>query len=189
MGKKFKIEKGKRKRDYLSSGNRSEYVMNRIVHQAREWPIHDCVINPSWREHGLANITLSRKQPNDLIVIGSYLVDTLCLGLKDTFCEVNFTDSIYKRFKVKMYRDEIPIDCKISTAHTIIYGGIKFASSLGFKPQKDFTLSKYLLEKPENIEIDNSIEFGKDGKPMHIQGPYDDTNLVFETLAQEKSDE
>jgi len=68
--------------------------------------------------------------------------------LKDTFCNVGFTLSEYEdELKARIYRDDDPIDCPVSLIHQIIYGAIEYAADLGFKPQKDFNLSKYVLEK------------------------------------------
>ena len=114
---------------------------------------------------------ISRKQPDGLLIIGSYLVDTLCLGLKDTFCKVNYTVEKYETHKTKMYRDEEPFNCDISFAHTIIYWGIDFAATFGIKPQKDFKLSKYILIEPNKIEIDKcSKEHGVMNKEIFSEG-------------------
>jgi len=188
MTKKFKVERGRNSQGRLSNRNQSDFRLKHRVYKAREWAIYECVINPSWKENGLANILISRKQPDGLLIIGSYLVDTLCLGLKDTFCKVNYTAEKYETHKTKMYRDEEPFNCDISFAHTIIYGGIDFAATFGIKPQKDFKLSKYILIEPNKIEIDKSIEFGKDGKPLYIQGPYDDPEIIMNILKKTDSE-
>ncbi len=164
-------------REYIKSKN--------IIIKSRGLPIYECIINSSWKEVGLANILISRQQPDGNLVFGSYLVDIFCLGLKDTFCNANFTLSRYENeLKANKYFGEDIIDCPVSLAHQIIYGGIKYASKLGFKPQKDFGLSKYVLEKKSKIEKEyvNELEFGKDGKPFLFLGPYDDAELIAKKL-------
>ena len=187
IGKKM-IRKSKGgRRNLRRSQNRynDEYErLKRIIYKSRNWPIHECIINESWKEYGLADITISRLQPNNRIVFGSYLVDVFCLGLKNTFCNADFTKSKYQQIKEKTYRESPPINCSHSSAHTIIYGGIEFASSLGFKPHEDFSLSKYILDEPGSFEKDESIEFGENGEPFYIQGPHDDPNVVVDTLSK-----
>jgi hypothetical protein len=176
-----------RRRNLRCSQNRynDEFErLKRIIYKSRNWPIHECIINESWKKYGLANIVVSRLQPNKRIVFGSYLVDVFCLGLKDTFCNADFTKSEFEEFKEKFYRESPPIICSHSSAHTIIYGGIEFASSLGFKPHEDFSLSRYILDEPGSFEKDESIEFGENGKPLYIQGPYDDPHVVVDTLSK-----
>jgi len=176
-----------RNRNMLSDGrhiqSRDYFRVENRIYKAWRWPIYECLINPSWKEKGLANILISRHQPDGNIVFGTYLVDLFCLGLKDTFCNVNFTLSRYeKELKTRIYQDEKPIDCQISLAHHIIYGAIKYASKLDFKPQKDFKMSKYILEGQNEIKESVSIEFGKDGKPFFISGPNDDVELIIKKL-------
>ena len=158
--------------------------LKRIIRKSRNWKIFECVINESWKKNGLANIMVSRMQPNNRMVFGFYLVDVFCLGLKNTFCNADFTESKYRSIKEKIYRESSPINCSRSSSHTIIYGGIEFATTLGFKPHKDFSLSKYILDEKGSFEKDESIEFGENGTPMYVQGPYDDPNVVLDTLSK-----
>lgn len=160
--------------------------LKRIIYKSRNWPIHECTINESWKKNGLATVLISRMQPNNRLVFGSYLVDVFCLGLKDTFCNADFTKSEFDQINKKYFRYSAPVRCSPSSAHTIIYGGIEFASSFGFKPHKDFSISKYILDKPESFDKDESIEFGENGKPLYIQGPNDDPNVVLEKLSKNK---
>lgn len=188
MRKLVRRYKGKR-RNLRRSQDRynDEYErLKRIIYKSRDWPIHECVINQSWKTNGLATLMISRMQPNNRLVFGSYLVDVFCLGLKDTFCNADFTKSEFEQFKEKFYRDSAPIKCSSSSAHTIIYGGIEFASSFGFKPHEDFSISRYILDEPGSFDKDESIEFGKNGKPLYIQGPHDDPNVVLEKLSKNR---
>jgi len=185
MTKKFK--RRKRKNVGSRSGNHADDRLKRIIYKSRNWPIKECKINSTWRENGLANIMISRIQPNNRIVFGSYLVDIFCLGLKNTFCNADIPQSIYTSLIKEMYREDLAIECTSSLAHTIIYGGIEFASKYGFAAHEDFNLSKYILEEPESFEKDESVEFGEKGKPLFIQGPYDDSNKVINTLVSKKN--
>lgn len=183
MGRKDMLRDRYRPSDSRYIHSREYFRVENRIYKARRWPVYECLINPSWKERGLANILLSRQQPDGNIVFGTYLVDLFCLGLKDTFCNVNFTLSRYeKELKSRIYQDENPIDCQISLAHHIIYGAIEYASKLDFKPQKDFEMSKYILEEPSKIEESVSIEFGKDGKPFFMAGPNDDVESIIKKL-------
>ena len=50
----------------------------------------------------LAHILLSRKQPNNEFIIGVFLVDIYCLGLKNAFCNANIPLEEYEKLKLKM---------------------------------------------------------------------------------------
>ena len=115
------------------------------IHLARNLPFYECLINPTWKDDGLANILISRQQTNGNIAFGLFMVDIFCLGLKNTFCNVDFSARKYKiDLRDKTYEDCSPIECPIPLAHNIIYKGIEYARQFGFEPQKDFKLSQYI---------------------------------------------
>jgi len=179
----------KRKKDQLRKKKRAESVSFGLVSEknkilaARGLALYECLINPSWREQELATILISRRQPNGSILFGVYLVDVFCLGLKNTFCNVDFPVWRYEtEVRDKVYREEEPVECPVGSAHHIIYGAIEFAGRFGFKPNRDFKLSQYILEPKESLEPCEGIEFGKDGQPFYIAGPGDNVEYVMRQL-------
>ena len=84
--------------------------------------------------------------------------------------------------KVKIYREQNPVECSVDLGHQIIYGAIDYASELGFRPQKDFKLSRYVLEGRDKFGEITEVEFGKDGKPFYIAGPDDDVQAIMKKL-------
>jgi hypothetical protein len=153
------------------------------IRLARNYPLYECLINPSWKEKGLVTIVVSRRQPDGDLIFGVYLVDILCLGLKNTFCNADFPLSRYSTELVQgVYRDEDPIECSPDMAHQIIYGAIDFARGFGFHPHKDFDLSQYILDEPDSLEEASQIEFGRDGKPLFVAGPDDNVPRILRQL-------
>ena len=156
---------------------------------AKDFPIYECLINPSWKDEGLATILISRQQPDNNLIFGVFLVDTYCLGLKNTFCNADFPVARYKTELLdKVYSQERPVECPIPLAHQIIYGGIAFAEQFGFMPQKDFKLSQYVLDDKADIEPCDDIEFGKDGAPFYVSGPNDNVEHIMRQLASKVGD-
>jgi hypothetical protein len=157
-----------------------------LVRQAREFPVMECLINSDWDDednHGLVRILLTRRQPDGAIIFGSYLVDMLCLGLKDTFCNANIPMSRYRRELVPgIFPDVAPKKCPIELAHQIVYQAIDYAAQFGFKPQKDFKMSQYVLEERGTLEEPYNLTFGKDGKPLFVSGPYDNSQAILAKL-------
>lgn len=151
--------------------------------EARNCPIYECLINPGWKDRGLAHILISRRQPDGNILFGVYLVDVFCMGLKNTFCNADMPVSVYRaKLRGPLERKEGLVECPASLARAIIYGGIEYASRFGFAPQKDFELSKYVLEDESSVEPVEEIEFGKDGRPLFIAGPHDDVDRIMRRL-------
>ena len=153
------------------------------IHLARQYPLYECLINASWKEKGLATILVSRHQPDGNLLFGFYLVDILCLGLKNTFCSADFSVSRYNMDVVRRaYTDEDPVPCSRDLAHQIIYGAIRFAQQFGFRPQRDFDASRYVLDDAGSVGPDTDVEFGRDGKPLFIAGPDDNVPHILKQL-------
>jgi hypothetical protein len=160
---------------------------SRIRH-AREYPLYECLINPAWQENGLATILVSRQQNNDELVYGFYLVDVLCLGLKNTFCDANCSLFYYDQEVLGNVFDEPPGECSPAMAHHIIHGAIAFARRFGFEPHRDFALSHHVLDPPGYWEPCEDVEFGRDGKPFYIAGPHDNTERIIAKLQRAAGD-
>ena len=74
---------------------------NYVQKIARKLPIHECIIDENWQEEGISNVLVSRKRKNGNFVLGSYLIDTFCLGLKDTHYIHNIDFYEYEEIKKK----------------------------------------------------------------------------------------
>jgi len=180
--KKKKKEK-QRKQKQSAHSQTSSPDPRRLIRRARQFPVYECIINSNWRDRGLAHIILSRKQPDNNVLFGCYLVDLYCLGLKNTFCNAGFSEIKYQReFKARYFEAEDGIECSIPLAHSIIYGAIEYAAQFGFKPNRDYGLSKYVLEDEQDLTDLPEVEFGKDGKPLYIAGPDDNAEKIISQL-------
>lgn len=156
---------------------------NYIRKKARSLPLYKSYINTNWEEMGMAVIIVTRQKASGNLVLGFYLVDTGCLGLKNTGFHHNLLEGDFQGLLEQQYGgmnlESMEIDH--TTAFNIIYGSIEYAEDLGFRPHKDFKVSEYVLEDVEAVEF-KAIEFGKDGKPFFVAGPNDDIDRVMAIL-------
>ena len=143
---------------------------NYIRQKARKLPVFECLINDEWNEIGTAQIVVSRSHVNGNLTFAMYLVDLLCLGVKDTFYQFNASEEDYNELLQEMEKTLKMNETDYALVHNIIFASNEFAAELGFKPHKDFTsVSQYLLEEDtDDIEL-IEIECGKNGKPMFIK--------------------
>jgi hypothetical protein len=153
---------------------------NYIVKNGRKCPIYKCLIS---EDGGLVSTVIIRRLPNGNFAIGNFMVDKFCLGLKTTSCKVDISMSDLEDFI-----DEIGYtlgglrECTYITSHNWIYGGIAYAEDLGFKPDSDFSLTKYFLEDDtDDVEL-IEFEFGQNGRPIYYEGPYDNARNIIATL-------
>lgn len=153
--------------------------VNPILQQAREFPIHGCWVMGDWKETGITPVIVARTQPNNRILFGVYLVDHYCLGIKDAFTRTDYSPNRFEQ-SLDDYLAGNPAPCSVDFAHELIYGAIEYAEKLGFQPHADFKNQKadLVLDPPDAHPRKNKIEFGKDGKPLFVAGPYDDAFRV-----------
>lgn len=177
--------KARRKAQHAQAG-RAPRSIARVLAEARSWPIAECLINPDWSREGLATIALARREPGGFLVLGIYLVDVFCLGLKDAMFMDRITPEAWRgSLRDKIYQAQSrPVPCPPELAHRIIYGAIDYAAGLGFRPHPDWEVTRPLLNPPETLPPGQTPPFGKDGKPFFIAGPKDDAAAIMRQLTK-----
>jgi hypothetical protein len=181
-----KREKKKNKRKIKISSS-----MQTAMISYQNWPIHECWMRIDLWEMGIGQIAIARKNNQGDIAVGLYLVDVYCLGVKD--CFVRLTDT----YEYKHFLEQVEASCgemklvEANYANTVIIKAVEYANQLGFKPHHDFAKARRLLRGIPIDEIQEFI-FGKDGKPLYVQGPYDsaaDVRRVMKTLEANRGSE
>jgi hypothetical protein len=152
-----------------------------IETQARKLPVHKCLVNADWEETQMANIVVMRRHVNGNVTLGLYLVDLLCLGIKDTIYKFNIPE-----FEAdEMFADgDFFTTINYNLAHNIIFAGHDFAMEFDIPPHKDFALTKNILAEDNDdvplIEIAVGDKF--DGKPHLMINPYGQGKWALEKL-------
>ena len=133
---------------------------------------------------GLYTVIVSRIMPSGKLIIGMYLIDLFCLGVKNTVFRFAMTNQEFSEFIEMVENQERRELNEISSsmACNLVFGALDYAEQLGFRPEKDFIITKYILdENLVNEDIENLV-FGQNGKPAFIQGPYDSVKTILTTL-------
>lgn len=142
-----------------------------IKQRARSLPIFECYISHEWDKEKMATIVISRKHSNGNITVAFYLVDLLCMGVKESHYRFN---EIEKRFRDIIYEmdDSLKmIKTDYALVHNVIYAANEFAEEFGLHPCREFTkVTQYMLEEDtDDIEL-MEIECGIEGKPTVVFG-------------------
>ena len=171
----------KHKRGKVLSLKPNEFGPEKYIKtQARSLPIYECIISADWRDVGICNIIVARQHKTGNITAGVFLVDMYCLGIKDAGYYFNLSPTEYDEVKYELPEYE---ECEYVLAHNLIFGAIEYADDYGFEPYKEFAIAKYILEEDdENVEL-MELDFGLEGQPCYVSGPYDDTVTVNKILA------
>lgn len=156
------------------------YMRERV----RNLPIGKCYINPDWQEEGMAHIIVTRNRAGGNLVYSSFLVDTLCLGVKYAEYAIDFSSDelqdALEHFRSNHSLEEIDYN----TVHNLIYGAIEFAEEGGINPVKEFGVASYVLEEDTDDIPLIEFEYGKDGKHLLIIGEDGKETKYLSTLAQ-----
>lgn len=150
---------------------------------AHKYPWYQCFVNVDWEATGMAVILMLRKMPSEKYILGSFMVDIYCLGVKDSDVIIGMDEeTAYDRIE-QSYANLEKIEIDPDLAQNIIWGALEYAEDLGFQPPKksDFEDNQYFLDPIDAIEY-VEIAFGKDGKPFYFEGPYDNVAKIIATL-------
>ena len=137
-----------------------------LQQRARLLPIDKCYINDNADEAGMAHIIVTRRHTGGRISFGVYLVDMLCLGVKDTYYQLRRDeDELLELLESQPLNF---IECSYQEAHNRIYGSIAFAEEGGIEPHPSFRLSRYMLEEDTDDIPLIEYTYGSDGKHLLI---------------------
>ncbi len=142
-----------------------------VKERARRFPIVECKINRKWKDSGEGNIVIARQRPDGNFIIGMYLLDLYCMGVKDAYVIPNATREDVDRLMSNTQSGNEMIDMPYAEAHNMIYGAIEFAEEAGIKPHQDFNLAEYVLEEDTDDIPLIDFEYGHNGKHLLVIGP------------------
>ena len=153
-----------------------------IIEKGRVIPIFQCLVADGYDDMGLTICLIIRKQQSGKYMFANFMLDRYCLGVKNVFCNCNFEEKQIEEIKQRMQSVGEIEEVDPTYFHNLVYAAIDFAEENGFKLAKDFPLAERILD-PDLIDdgIDD-IEVGQDGKPLIINGPYDDVDSIIATL-------
>lgn len=129
---------------------------------------------------GLSHVIVTRLDRGKRLFAG-FLIDYWCLGVKDVLpsrradlAEYSFTKSVM----FAPYGEARQIS--LEQAQAIVYGAIDYARKLGFEPHPDAVEALSVFgPRPESLL---PLEFGKNGRPVYVNGPEDDVNKILDAL-------
>lgn len=149
--------------------------------EADRFPILDSWVTEELFAEGMGYVCLSRRLPNGFVAVALFLLDRYCLGVKDVMAEV-LGPSAYAE-KMHEVRDRfVTKNLPPETIRNFVEGAVAYAAGLGLPPHSDYRKAKLIFG---NINPDLSteeLEFGQDGKPLFVAGPYDDRQRCHRIL-------
>ncbi len=139
---------------------------------AEHWPVIACWVPGNLREAGLGQLLIARRMPDGQLACAMFLVDVFCLGIKNALW------TIVAPGRLSVLRRDLeghgPID-EVTPEHfaKLIYRAADYGQSLGFAPHRDFRHAQRLLAGIDPSLCPDEFEFGRDGQPLYIRGPFE----------------
>lgn len=136
-------------------------------------PIHECLVPQGLFATGLGTVIITRKITEEEVVVGGFLLDVFCLGVKTCFLRT-LQMYEYESTIANIHQQENFAHAEPALARTLVEQCIEYAKNLGFKPHADYDDTvKYIFGDIDPKECPEVFTFGLQGKPTFIPGPND----------------
>jgi hypothetical protein len=137
---------------------------------------------------GLVSVLVAREETGrkvpgagSKVSVCAWMVDVYCLGVKNCLGPDLIPGSALPRYTSDFFSayDGRPLAAPLELARQLVFGAVDFARGLGFEPPRDFGKTTGHLGPWGGPSV---IGFGQEGKPLYIQGPYDNVSKIMKTL-------
>ena len=136
LAKRKAQRKEKSKKIVVQQLQQIAYQSNPVAFAAK-YPLHQCLCNIAVFASGMGTVVVSRIAPNGDIVMGVFLLDTFCLGVKNAFSRL-LPPYEYDTMIAEMRKNELMQAVEPSYARKLVENSVEYAATLGFKPNPDY---------------------------------------------------
>jgi hypothetical protein len=153
------------------------------VAAAAAYPVYEALVPENLFALGLGHLVFSRLQPDGRIAFAAFLVDVFCLGVKDAFVTILSRDE-YARHKRGWAMRESFRPIEPACFRKRVEGAVAYARELGFSPHADYALASQIFAGVQVMDCPTRFEYGQEGKPLYVSGPYETPARVEAILDQ-----
>jgi hypothetical protein len=178
-----------RKKGRTKSKGRQSRGLGALMRAAARPPLRTCLINAEWREELFASIIVAR-QFGTGVAVSTFMADTACLGVKQAGAYPRLTEDEFAGILDRFSGTDL-VECAPAFAARLLAGACDYAAALGFKPDPEYFIAKEIFGdlSAEDGTADEPIEYGRDGKPFYIAGPYDNVDMIVNRLTRKLGEE
>lgn len=168
-----KAEKAAKRKAVVAAKRKAEAFSNSPAGRLREaagLPILDCLVSEELFETGVGYIILARGASREHQSIGFFMLDTLCLGVKDVFFRT--VDRQEAEYMLDGMQDVSPlVAIPPEEARKLLRDVAAWASGNGFPQPEGFVTAEPLFGTVKPTETDYTARCGRDGRVLYIPGP------------------
>lgn len=173
--KKLARKKSKRKARVAAVRKAGSNSQSMLVAAAARGPVERCQIPPYLFDTGMGSLFFSRRSADGTLITAAFLLDTFCLGVKDSFALTVSASELDQRLAEQ---GQTYVDIAPACARKLLHGVVAYANGLGLRPHKDYAGLERIFGDIDPQECDIEFEFGRDGQPLFIPGPHDDPAMI-----------
>ncbi len=153
----------KKKKKKQQTGQQFLSPVQFMKQRARSLEIGTCYVSDDMTECGEGHVIVTRRHTGGRISMAIYLVDTFCIGVKDSFFRLRLDEE-----ELEAMLDRAPgiRECSYEEAHNWVYGAVAWAEEAGIEPDKSFDVTQFMLEEDTDDIPLIEYEFGRDGKHL-----------------------
>ena len=145
---------------------------------------YEAYVEKNWKEMGLAHLLVARIRDDGSADFAIFLVDLLCLGVKDVVSESGVREADVREAVNERLPEDFRERFHPACAKKMIEGAIAYAESLGFAPHRDFRKARKVLSGIDAALCPTDFTYGEDGKPCYVRSSDDDEARVDRILAR-----
>ena len=180
--KKLERQKAKRKNERRELARRESGGLPARLAEASRVPILHCMATSEVWEEGIGHVLISRQVHGGNVAFVAFLVDMYCLGVKDVIMQIapraRYDASIYDKLVHQSRCIELAPEC----ARKLVEGAVQYAADLGLPPSSDYHTARLIFGDINADACTDEFQYGKDGKPFFVAGPYDDYTRCQQVL-------
>jgi hypothetical protein len=181
-----RAKKAQRRKQVVAEKRRAEAVEASLparALRAAQAPIRHCFLTESVFEIGMGTLVLTRGGTQDHLTLGSFLIDTFCLGIKDVMFQPIEREA-FEMYMERMDAGSPMVSVDPSYARKLLRDLAAWSQSIGFAPHRDFAAVEPIFGDVSADAGDAVFRFGCDGKPRYIPRPSDTPPLIQRRIAQ-----
>ena len=154
----------------------------RLARQLAALPLEGAWVDPAWERTGLTPVVMARRGGDGALYVGRFLVDLLCLGVKQAHLEVKVSDALLVRIRDRLAPPgRALVSVPPEQAASIVEAARTFAAACGLSPHDGYAKASAVLS---GIDVSGAagITTGQDGMPYLMPGPKDDVAAIVAIL-------
>jgi hypothetical protein len=181
-----RAKKAQRRKQVVAQKRREEAIEAGLparVLRAAQTPIQHCFLTESVFEIGMGTLVLARGATSHYLTYSAFLIDTLCLGVKDVMFD-SIEGEAFERYMAVMDGGSAMVSVDPGYARKLLRDLAAWSQSIGFAPHRDFTTVERVFGDVSADASDAVFRFGRDGKPVYIPGPNDTDPVIRRRIEQ-----